>query len=160
MPEPIGVHRRPRGLPAALVLLAAWSSWASAAEEPLGRLFFTPEHRAALDRQRQFAVQQQVPTVAEGASLSVDGVVVRSGGRSTVWINGSPQHEGSLPPELRTPPRHADPARVGISAAENVTRTLSVGQSISRNTGEVADPLAGGRIVVHREAAPTGKKTR
>ncbi len=56
---------------------------------PLGRLFMTPEARLALEHQRQLKFQAtQTP---DGAPLRLDGVVVRSSGKATVWINGQPQ---------------------------------------------------------------------
>jgi hypothetical protein len=68
---------------------------------PLGRLFFTPAERAALDAQRRAAARPAAAPPAAAASapvaprtLRVDGVVTRSGGPSTVWIDGVP-----LPPE-------------------------------------------------------------
>ena len=51
--------------------------------EPLGRLFFTPEQRALLDRQRlrnQHAVPGNAP---DAAAYSLDGQVHRSSGRDT-----------------------------------------------------------------------------
>jgi len=45
------------------------------ATDGLGRLFFTPERRATLDRQRQFNIQE-VRTL-EGATVSLDGIVRR-----------------------------------------------------------------------------------
>ncbi|MHB1301194.1 MAG: hypothetical protein ACYCY8_10065 [Burkholderiales bacterium] len=58
--------------------------------ESLGRLFFTPEERAMLDRQHrqpgQIAVKGVVPQ--ESATGSVE---LKGGGR-TVWINGVPRH--------------------------------------------------------------------
>lgn len=56
---------------------------ACAADAPeLGRLFFTPEKRAALERQREFNIQEA--QTLQGNTMSLDGVVYRSGGKSTV----------------------------------------------------------------------------
>jgi len=66
---------------------------------PLGRLFMTPEARMTLERQRQLKIQEtQTP---DGGPLRLDGVVVRSSGKATVWINGQPQaaNAASLPRE-------------------------------------------------------------
>lgn len=59
---------------------------AAASAETLGRLFFTREQRAALERQRQ-AGRGDLP-VEEAASVRLDGVVRDSSGRTTVWRNG------------------------------------------------------------------------
>ncbi|HEX9181389.1 MAG TPA: hypothetical protein VF859_13390, partial [Burkholderiales bacterium] len=68
-------------------LLAAAAAPAQA--DQLGRLFFTPEQRATLESLRL------VPATAAAATptdrVSVDGIVQRSGGAATVWINGVPQ---------------------------------------------------------------------
>ena len=56
-------------------------------QAPLGRLFFTPEKRQLLDRQRDLNVQAQQET-PEDPTLTINGVVTRSSGKRTVWING------------------------------------------------------------------------
>lgn len=68
--------------------------------QPLGRLFNTPQERAQLDARRAGA---ETPP-ASGAQtplpppqpLQVNGVVLRSGGRGTVWINQSPAPDSSV----------------------------------------------------------------
>lgn len=59
----------------------------AAAAVPLGRLFMTPESRATLERQRQL----DTPTTHVSGGGRLDGVVTRSAGKTTVWINGQPQ---------------------------------------------------------------------
>jgi hypothetical protein len=68
--------------------------------EPLGRLFFTPEQRASLDVARTQRARRGVSsdgseeTVAPAAqSITYGGVVRRSDGKSTVWINGRPVND-------------------------------------------------------------------
>ena len=58
--------------------------------EELGRLFFTPQERADLDRrgvQREPAASQ---APAETTQVRLDGIVRRSDGSATVWLNGRP----------------------------------------------------------------------
>ena len=75
-----------RLLPVLLVLaVVAPANAADAA--PLGRLFFTPERRAALERQRAFNIQEA--QTLQGSSMSLDGVVYRSGGTSTVLCSST-----------------------------------------------------------------------
>lgn len=70
---------------AALILTAL-----PARADNLGRLFYQPQERAALDAQRsQSAAPGQV-----SETVTVNGLVTRSSGKSTVWINGVPQQEG------------------------------------------------------------------
>ena len=76
-----------RRLLAALVLACAGA--VSAAEIPLGSLFFTPEERARLDRMRRGESEpERAPE--PGKSSAVTGFVKRSDGRHTVWIDGAP----------------------------------------------------------------------
>ena len=63
----------------------------AAGDPPLGRLFYSAEQRAQLDAQRTSSQSPQ--PVRE---LRLDGIVRRSDGHQTVWINGE-AHSGSLP---------------------------------------------------------------
>jgi hypothetical protein len=54
----------------------------ASAEETLGRLFFTPERRQALDRQRQLNIQDS-KQVVEDPTLTINGMVTRSSGKRT-----------------------------------------------------------------------------
>jgi hypothetical protein len=68
--------------------------------EPLGRLFFTPAQRASLDVARSqraratLATEETEETVATAApvpqTITYDGMVRRSDGKTTVWINSRP----------------------------------------------------------------------
>jgi hypothetical protein len=85
---------------------------ASAADAPdLGRLFFTPERRLALERQRTHNVQEA--QTLQGTTMSLDGVVQRSSGKSTIWINRQAQNEN-------------DGGRTGVSAAVSAKTPGSV----------------------------------
>ena len=86
----------------ALVLGATLLGTASVEAAGLGRLFFTPEERKEIDDvrrnydpTRQEIIVKEAPT-RQGAppppplpELSVQGVVLRSGGRNAAWINGA-----------------------------------------------------------------------
>ena len=64
---------------------------ASLAADP-GRLFYTPAQRAQLDAARASKVteaRQATPGVAH--PLRFDGMVIRSDGSRTSWVNGQPQ---------------------------------------------------------------------
>lgn len=124
------------------------------AAEELGRLFFTPERRAALERQRQLNIQETQPVI-EGATLSVSGVVRRSSGRNITWINGVPQEEGHPAAGVRVQLDRADPARATVVAGEEAPATLKVGEAVNRATGETTTGIGGGRISVRRPDART-----
>jgi antitoxin (DNA-binding transcriptional repressor) of toxin-antitoxin stability system len=112
---------------------------------PLGRLFFTPERRQALDRQRLSSIQET--RSLEGETLSLDGVVQRSSGKATVWINGQVQevddhaHTGV---SVRLTPHNPGVAQI-VPDEETPTR-LKVGEEINRATGERNDRLGGGLV--------------
>ena len=61
-----------------------------------GRLFFTPSQRAMLNEARLRKVTDQpnpsaaAPTLPTPAPVSFDGVITRSDGVSTHWVNGRP----------------------------------------------------------------------
>ena len=124
---------------------------ALAADAPeLGRLFFTPERRAALDRQRTFNIQEA--QTLRGTSMSLDGVVYRSGGKATVWINRQAQTENE---SARTgvsavvSPKNAGSAL--LAPGEEAPAQLKVGETINRATGERNTRLGGGAVVTPGE---------
>jgi len=115
----------------------------NAAAESLDRLFFTPERRAALERQRQLNIQEA--QTLEGASMSLDGIVSRSSGKNTVWVNGRPQAEQSAATGVTAKVERG--GRAVVTAGEETPAELRVGESINRGTREKNDGLGGGRIV-------------
>lgn len=133
-----------------LIALAAFMPPAQA-EEKLGRLFLTPERRAMLEQQRQFNLQEQ--KTLEGATIRLDGVIVRSTGKKTIWINGQAQHDNSsLGVETRVAPN--DPGQARLTEGNEHQTSLRVGQKINRATQEINDGLGGGRLEVK---PPAGK---
>lgn len=87
------------------VLFAAQSARAA---DDLGRLFTTPSERARLDDVRRGAPPPAISTpeirprqesdavVQDPSLLTVRGVVSRSGGRSTAWVNDTNTYQGDL----------------------------------------------------------------
>ncbi len=93
----------------AIAWVVAWGApvpYATVKADSLGRLFFTTEQRAQLDRERarnmNLAAKKSAATSRKesrqaGAEeaysvLTVDGIVQKHGGPRTVWINGVPQN--------------------------------------------------------------------
>lgn len=135
----------------AFSLLAAGLCASAAAAEPpaLGRLFVTPEWRVALERQRQSNVR--TTRSLEGDSVRLDGVVVRSSGKSTVWINNRPQTEqadGGV--NAIASRRHPDRAAVATGLA--APAELKVGATLNPATQETGGGLTAGEIRVRRAA--------
>src|SRR5213083_316940 len=116
-----------------------------AAQENLGRLFFTEQQRQDLDRRRQANIREAAVVVE--SSVTVNGQVSRSSGRSTTWINGVPQDSARKP---------RDPARVTLPGGEGAPSvSLKIGQTLDKIRGEIRDPVAGGSI-----ETPSGKRER
>jgi hypothetical protein len=131
-----------------LTLLLFVAAAPARAAEPLGRLFFTPEQRAALDARRKARVPDK-PAAAVVASpvTRVDGYVQRSQGPSTVWVNGESLSEsGADAPHIQAPT-----GNVSISVGDGGRRVrLKPGESLDRGSGEVKDVIGGGQIDVRR----------
>lgn len=138
-----------RPLPARLLapVVLLMSIPGTVTSEPLGRLFLTPERRAVLERQRQLNIQ--AAQTLEGSTMSLDGIVVRSSGRNTVWINQRPQTEHALGTGVTTVVAPRNPDRAVLTPGEETPASLKVGEAINRGTREKTDNLAGGRVAVN-----------
>jgi hypothetical protein len=123
---------------------------ADPAGAPLGRLFLTPEFRTALERQRQLNIQQS--RTLEGETLRLDGVVVRSSGKSTVWINSQPQTESTRDSGVAATTSRRQPGRATVSAGAKPPVDLKVGATLNQATGEKSGGLTSGEIRVKRPA--------
>jgi hypothetical protein len=131
-----------------LVLLFAA---AGAQAQELGRLFFTPEQRSALDARRKARVPDKpaATPVTESPVTRVDGAVKRTGGRSTVWVNGEAIPESAQGDTARVAPGASPPARVSVPVGESSQRyDLRVGETLDRGSGEVRDVIGDGEIKV------------
>jgi hypothetical protein len=122
------------------VLGMAWAG-TSPAEEALGRLFFTPAQRAALDAGKKLATPKTgIPApVAVRRPLDLRGVVIRSDGQRTVWVNGRAYQDQS--PEgvdIRTNPAAPGNTEVRVPGQALAAR-VKVGQQIDLNSGAVRD---------------------
>ncbi len=139
-----------RSVSIAAALLCLAGTAAPAGAEPLGRLFLTPERRAALERQRQLNIMETQQQVIEGATLTVSGVVRRSSGASAAWVNGAPVERAA---GLRIEIDRNNPGNTTLTAGEDSPAPLKVGETINRSTRETTSGLGGGRIVVKDGAA-------
>jgi hypothetical protein len=89
--------------------------------------------------------------------MSLDGVVYRPGGKSTVWINRQAQNESD---QVRTgvkvviTPRN--PGRALIAPGEDKPEQLKVGEAINRTTGERNNRLGGGAVTI--QPVPAAKR--
>jgi hypothetical protein len=136
--------------PLANAQVAAKPARGNAAQESppgggLGRLFYTPERRQVLDQQR--LSNRPADKQVESRQLSFDGLVQRSSGKQTVWVNGRPftERDSGI---LGVSPRPGNPGRARITIPNEGGHELAVGSQINRETGETSSPLKGGRVQV------------
>ena len=118
------------------------------ADSELGRLFFTPERRQALDRQRELNIQE-TQVIPEDPTLTINGIVTRSSGKQTTWINGVAQNENDASGITITTNRKT-PGKVIVQPNDRPPRKANVGDTINRNTGETSDLLGDGQIGIRR----------
>jgi len=135
----------------------------SLAAEPLGRLFFTPAQRAQLDAARNQKKRAAVTgTISEEAAplpeiLTYGGVVRRSDGKSTVWLNnravdGREAAAGTVAGQIR-----AD-GTLTLRAPQADRRVeLKVGQSMEVGSGVIEEPYARRVTAPRPKAAPSDK---
>ena len=126
---------------------------AEAAAEDFGRLFFTPEQRAALDARRRARVPDKpAAVVVASPTTRVDGYVKRSSGPSTVFVNREALTVSGQADSPRTP-RDGD-GRVAIPVGEAGSHVgLKPGEVLDRGSGEVRNSIGDGQVRV-RPASP------
>jgi len=148
---------RPAALAAILSGLLGVAMATGAAAQELGRLFFTPEQRAALDARRKARVPDKPAATpqAESPVTRVNGVVQRSGGKSTVWVNGEAIPD-SPQAGAQGAPRPAGAGRVSVPLGDGAKGLdMRVGESLNRGSGEVSDIVGKDEVKVSpRPAAP------
>lgn len=128
-----------------LLLLLSGVSCSSAvfAAEPLGRLFFTPAQRAALEAGKKISAPRaaRAPAAPRGPrEVTLNGVVTRSDGESTVWVNGRALDERPAS-GISATASSSDPAaaRVKLGGARNTVQ-MRVGQRLERSSGKITEP--------------------
>ncbi|MBT8445986.1 MAG: hypothetical protein HKO62_10665 [Gammaproteobacteria bacterium] len=131
--------------------------------EELGRLFLSPSERARLETLRRTEAEAAqlasglpeaaAEPVAEAAAspppaaVSFDGIVTRSDGTRTIWVNGESSYDGRFP-ELPLTLRSGAPARVIVQPEGADAVVLKPGQRWDPPGGEgnaAALPAAGNR---------------
>lgn len=96
----------------------------------LGRLFMSPERRQLLDRQRLLDIRDAAGP--ETDKVELNGVVQRSSGRNSVWINQRMQDPDAG--GVRLQPGQPGSARIEMEQTPAVQ--LRVGESLNRSTQE------------------------
>ncbi len=143
-----------------LILLSFLSTGEALSADSLGRLFLTPEQRVQLEVTRAQRDRRLPGPEPEGAPvakpqtpniITYDGVVRRSDGKSTVWINGKPVTERNRTQadnEVSITGLKGDGAvSVEIPLADR-RASLKVGQSLAVESGVIEEPY------LRRETVP------
>lgn len=151
----------------ALAALMALSTPVPAAEQALGRMFFTPAQRASLDiartqRARTTLATENTEEVASAApvpqTITFDGMVRRSDGKSTVWINNRPVNENEQTGGAAVVGRVRPDGGISLQMPQSGRSVeLKVGQSIELLSGTVEEPYARKPPVTAPEPKPAAK---
>jgi len=127
-----------------LVAVSLIACTASGAE--LGRLFFAPAQRAALDNARKQNIRiefndetaEQPAAAPVPQNISVNGMIRRSDGKNTVWINNRPVTDQAGSNWKVSTPKGSD--RVHLSVPESGRSVdLKVGQTVEIVSGTVQE---------------------
>ena len=138
-----------------LSVVAATLPWcATHSAEPLGRLFFTPAQRNMLDAGKQVAVPRKAAPSGPRAAM-LNGVVTRSDGESTIWVNGDAvSRMGSQ--AVNASASAADPAAARVELQGTKGRVkLKVGQRFDRSTGKVEESYESAPVDAKQSAPDT-----
>jgi len=98
----------------------------------IGRLFFSPDERAMLDRMRQ---KSGGTTVSSTEQITLNGIVRRSSGKTTAWINQLPQHENETPQGVAV--------QQGPTSKPSAVLLLPSGKKVNLKAGQTFDTAKG-----------------
>lgn len=98
----------------------------------IGRLFFSPNERAMLDRTRQ---KSSGSTVSATEQIILNGIVRRSSGKTTTWINQVPQHENETPQGMVV--------QQGPTSKPSAVLLLPSGKKVNLKAGQTFDTTKG-----------------
>jgi hypothetical protein len=144
-------------------LAAAPAGWSA---QPVGRLFFTPAERAALDAARvqkptpQAAAAPQEPPRPTSQTITYSGIVRRSDGKSTLWLNNKAVDEKDALSSLAVTGRVRADGAVTLQVPETgASIDLKVGQRAELQTGRVAEARRdkGDSGAAKKDDAPKGE---
>lgn len=150
-----------------VLMLGTVAAPAGAEEAQLGRLFLTPEQRIALDTARRNRIHAQAlaavtvvkPKPPANRNVIINGVVSRSDGETTIWVNGKPT-DGETPDGVRVAVTRGSTDSIVVREPEKGRQVkLKVGQSADLISGRVEEvyerPSAAARARQTPEPSPT-----
>ena len=138
-----------------LALLLIGAAFASRAEEPsFGRVFLTPQQRAALDNARRNRVRAAAVAAAADKKpkpppvqdVTINGVVKRSDGETTIWVNGRPT-DGETDDGMQVMASPGTDSSIVVREPEKGRKVrLKVGQHVDLTTGRVQESYEARRL--------------
>jgi hypothetical protein len=150
-------------------LAAALTSLPAPAQERLGRLFFTPAQRASLDVARSQRARTALATekteqeaTPVPQTITYSGVLRRSDGKTTVWINNQPVHDRESAGAATIVGRVRSDGSVTLQVPQSGRSViLKPGQSVELLSGAVEEGysrrLEGSRAEPKPAATPAAK---
>jgi len=117
---------------------------AMAQDEMLGRLFYTPGQRAALNANIRSVTEKPKERIPTPPSVTLSGVVTRSDGERTIWIDGRVYHQGN-PINIRVIINPENPAGAELTV-QGVSKSMPV------RVGQKLDPASGNTSERYEEA--------
>jgi hypothetical protein len=135
--------------PCALLIAAAIAVYVplafGAEPEALGRLFYSPAERAALDKLRRDGPpppsdpDRKPAAQPEEAQLTVNGIVKASSGRSTTWINEVPQDGRKQSQGVLVAGERGNQSSVTLELESGKRVRVKPGQTVDRASGVVRE---------------------
>lgn len=98
----------------------------------IGRLFFSPDERAMLDQIRQ---KSSGSTLSATEQITLNGIVRRSSGKTTSWINHVPQQENEAPQGVAV--------KQGPTSKPSAVLLLPSGKKVNLKAGQTFDTTKG-----------------
>ncbi|MDD3815006.1 MAG: hypothetical protein PHZ02_10205 [Desulfocapsaceae bacterium] len=152
-------------LRALLILLICFSFPTVTGADTLGRLFFTPQDRVYLEQLR-WASPESLPLIPEQqqekgtspdsnpATITLDGMVKRSKGAQTVWLNGVSYNRKHLPANVRLP-QPFTPEKIELRVKEKgKSYPLRPGQTLDIDSGQISESYEQGAALSVPVSAP------
>lgn len=149
---------RPRKAIQLAILGASILTSAAMAADPLGRLFLSPEERRLIDihpERGDNTGASNTGTRNESDLVTVNGIVIRSGGKSTIWLNRTPLREGQSIPVGRPTGTPKPPAVDVILPGQPGAQRIKPGQSYDPSSGSITENFT---QAPPAQSAPEAKK--
>lgn len=125
---------------------------AIAQSQTLGRLFYTPEQRAALNANIRSIVEAPRKPTPIPPAVTLSGVVTRSDGERTVWIDGRAYYQ-SNPAGITVITNSGNPAGAEL-------KVQGVIQRMPVRVGQRLDPSSGHTAESYEMLGPSGRENR